>query len=186
MTRAAIARAAGAIEAAGRRRPPGSRAIEAPAWDGGQTWIHGDLLRPNLLVRDGRLHAVIDFGGAGAGDPATDVIAAWAVFGPTGRAAFRAALRGRRRRLGAAPRYRAPSGGDDRPVLRRDESGLRALARRTIARSSRMSSGKAGAGASGAHLPKIPPDRRAACPTWSRTHALGEGWPSREEIFPRR
>jgi aminoglycoside phosphotransferase (APT) family kinase protein len=35
---------------------------------------------------------VIDFGGAGVGDPAADVVAAWSVFGPTGRAAFRDAL----------------------------------------------------------------------------------------------
>jgi aminoglycoside phosphotransferase (APT) family kinase protein len=55
-------------------------------------WIHSDLLRPNLLVRDGRLDAVIDFGGAGVGDPATDVIPAWSVFGQTGRDAFRRAL----------------------------------------------------------------------------------------------
>jgi len=55
-------------------------------------WIHADLLRPNLLVAGGRIRAVIDFGGAGAGDPATDVIPAWAVFGPAGRAAFREAL----------------------------------------------------------------------------------------------
>jgi aminoglycoside phosphotransferase (APT) family kinase protein len=67
-------------------------ALGAPAWDGSPTWIHADLLRPNLLVRDGRLVAVIDFGGAGVGDPATDVIAAWSVFGPTGRAAYRAEL----------------------------------------------------------------------------------------------
>ena len=91
MTRAAIAAAAGAIDAAAVAAA-WERALEAPVWDGAATWIHGDLLRPNLLVRDGRLHAVIDFGGAGAGDPATDVIAAWAVFGPAGRAAFRAAL----------------------------------------------------------------------------------------------
>jgi aminoglycoside phosphotransferase (APT) family kinase protein len=50
------------------------------------------LLRPNLLVDDGRLCAVIDFGGAGVGDPAADVIAAWSVFSHTGRAAFRDAL----------------------------------------------------------------------------------------------
>lgn len=36
--------------------------------------------------------AAIDFGGVGIGDPTTDVIAAWAVFGPAGRAAYRAAL----------------------------------------------------------------------------------------------
>ena len=68
------------------------RALQAPTWTGARVWIHGDLLRPNLLVRDGRLRAVIDFGGGGVGDPATDVIAAWSVFGRAGRAVFRAAL----------------------------------------------------------------------------------------------
>jgi aminoglycoside phosphotransferase (APT) family kinase protein len=68
------------------------RALDAPVWTGAPTWIHGDLLPPNLLVRDGRLVAVIDFGGAGGGDPATDVIAAWSVFGPAGRQAYREAL----------------------------------------------------------------------------------------------
>jgi len=67
-------------------------ALQAPAWDGHRVWIHADLLRPNLLVRDGRLAAVIDFGSFGAGDPAADVIPAWAVFGAQGRQAFRAAL----------------------------------------------------------------------------------------------
>jgi aminoglycoside phosphotransferase (APT) family kinase protein len=68
------------------------RALQAPAWEGTPVWIHADLLRPNLLVDGGRLCAVIDFGAAGAGDPAADVIAAWSVFGPAGREAFRAAL----------------------------------------------------------------------------------------------
>jgi len=68
------------------------RALRAPVWDGRPTWIHADLLRPNILVEGGWLTAVIDFGGAGIGDPATDVIAAWAVFGPDGRAAYRASL----------------------------------------------------------------------------------------------
>ena len=63
------------------------RALEAPAWKGTPVWIHTDLLRPNLLVNDGRLSAVIDFGGIGVGDPAADVIAAWSVFGSAGRAA---------------------------------------------------------------------------------------------------
>jgi aminoglycoside phosphotransferase (APT) family kinase protein len=67
-------------------------ALEAPAWEGAPVWIHTDLLRPNLLVDGGRLCAVIDFGGAGLGDPAADVIAAWSVFGRAGREAFRAAL----------------------------------------------------------------------------------------------
>ena len=68
------------------------RALRAPVWRGRPTWIHGDLLPPNLLLRDGRLCAVIDFGGVGGGDPATDVIAAWSVFGAAGRVAYREAL----------------------------------------------------------------------------------------------
>jgi len=68
------------------------RALEAPAWQGSPVWIHADLLRPNLLVGGGRLRAVIDFGAAGIGDPAADVVAAWSVFGPAGRETFRAAL----------------------------------------------------------------------------------------------
>ena len=67
-------------------------ALETAAWAGNPVWIHTDLLRPNLLVESGRLCAVIDFGSAGAGDPAADVIAAWSVFGPTGRDHFRSAL----------------------------------------------------------------------------------------------
>ncbi|MGJ0223628.1 phosphotransferase, partial [Streptococcus pyogenes] len=67
-------------------------ALEAPAWDGRPEWIHTDLLRPNLLLRDGRLAAVLDFGAVGVGDPAADVVPAWSVLGPAGRAAYRAAL----------------------------------------------------------------------------------------------
>jgi aminoglycoside phosphotransferase (APT) family kinase protein len=69
------------------------RALAAPAWEeGAPVWIHADLLRPNLLVDGGRLRAVIDFGGAGVGDPAADVIAAWSVFGLAGRDTFRRGL----------------------------------------------------------------------------------------------
>jgi aminoglycoside phosphotransferase (APT) family kinase protein len=66
--------------------------LQAPVWSGAPVWVHADLLRPNVLVRDGRVHAVIDFGAVGVGDPAADVIAAWTVFGRTGRDEFRAAL----------------------------------------------------------------------------------------------
>lgn len=69
-----------------------SNALEAAAWDGTPVWIHTDLLRSNLLVKGGRLRAVIDFGGIGVGDPAADVIAAWSVFNSIGRSVFRAAL----------------------------------------------------------------------------------------------
>ncbi|MGH9213881.1 MAG: aminoglycoside phosphotransferase family protein [Acidimicrobiales bacterium] len=68
------------------------RALRAPAWNGAPVWIHTDLLRPNLLVDNGRLWAVIDFGGVGVGDPAADLIAAWSVFNRTGRETYRNAL----------------------------------------------------------------------------------------------
>jgi aminoglycoside phosphotransferase (APT) family kinase protein len=67
-------------------------AVRAPQWDGRPSWIHCDLLRPNVLVRDSRICAVIDFGSVGVGDPASDLTAAWALFGPAGRAVYRAEL----------------------------------------------------------------------------------------------
>jgi aminoglycoside phosphotransferase (APT) family kinase protein len=90
-TRAAIGAARGDIDG-DAATAAWERALQAPGWEGTPVWVHCDLLRSNLLVGDGRLQAVIDFGGAGVGDPAADVVAAWSVFGPTGRAAFRDAL----------------------------------------------------------------------------------------------
>jgi aminoglycoside phosphotransferase (APT) family kinase protein len=90
-TRAAIEAARGAIDS-DAAMAAWERSLQAPAWDGRPVWIHGDLLRPNLLVDRGRLCAVIDFGGVGVGDPATDLIPAWSVFGEPGREAFRSLL----------------------------------------------------------------------------------------------
>lgn len=67
-------------------------ALRAPEWGGPALWIHGDLDARNLLVRNGRLSAVIDFGCLGVGDPACDVSAAWKLFDADARAVFRAAL----------------------------------------------------------------------------------------------
>lgn len=69
-----------------------SQSLESPSWDGTPVWIHGDLLKSNLLVQDGRLCAVIDFGGVGIGDPAADVVPAWSVFSKAGRETFRQQL----------------------------------------------------------------------------------------------
>ena len=91
VTRAAIASARGVIDS-DAATAAWEHALQAPAWSGTPVWIHSDLLRPNLLVHDGRLCAVIDFGGAGVGDPAADVIAAWSVFSQSGRGVFRTAL----------------------------------------------------------------------------------------------
>ena len=64
-------------------------ALRAAAWSGPPVWLHADLLPGNLLVRDGRLCAVIDFAVAGVGDPACDLIPAWAVLGAETREVFR-------------------------------------------------------------------------------------------------
>ena len=37
----------------------------AAAWQGPPVWVHGDVAASNLLVVDGRLAAVLDFGCAG-------------------------------------------------------------------------------------------------------------------------
>lgn len=77
--------------------PPGTvelwtAARDAPEWNGPRVWVHCDLDARNVLVRDGRLAAVLDWSGAGAGDPALDVMAAWKLLAPANRPLFREAL----------------------------------------------------------------------------------------------
>jgi aminoglycoside phosphotransferase (APT) family kinase protein len=54
-------------------------------------WLHGDVHPLNILVDDGRVSAVIDFGDLTAGDPASDLAVAWMLFPPEARPAFRTA-----------------------------------------------------------------------------------------------
>jgi aminoglycoside phosphotransferase (APT) family kinase protein len=61
-------------------------------WHGPPVWVHGDVASGNLLVREGRLGAVIDFGSSGVGDPACDVVIAWTLLAGTSREAYRATL----------------------------------------------------------------------------------------------
>ncbi|MBB5070078.1 aminoglycoside phosphotransferase (APT) family kinase protein [Saccharopolyspora gloriosae] len=61
------------------------KAVAAPVWQGSPQWLHGDLHPANVVVRDGTLAGVIDFGEMCAGDPATDLSAAWLLL-PTGAA----------------------------------------------------------------------------------------------------
>ncbi|MDQ2808762.1 MAG: aminoglycoside phosphotransferase family protein [Chloroflexota bacterium] len=68
------------------------QSLNAPVWDGAAVWVHGDLLPGNLLVVNGRLSAVIDFGGLNVGDPACDLQPAWNLFVGDSRRRFRAAL----------------------------------------------------------------------------------------------
>ncbi|MGW4468762.1 aminoglycoside phosphotransferase family protein [Nonomuraea sp. NPDC004354] len=61
-------------------------------WDGVDRWFHGDLAQGNVLLEDGRLAAVIDFGTCGVGDPACDLAIAWTLLTADGRQAFRERL----------------------------------------------------------------------------------------------
>ncbi|MFI7076329.1 aminoglycoside phosphotransferase family protein [Micromonospora sp. NPDC049903] len=61
----------------------------AAEWRGSPVWFHGDIAVGNLLVVDGKLAAVIDFGTSGVGDPACDLVIAWTLFSGSSRHAFR-------------------------------------------------------------------------------------------------
>jgi len=67
-------------------------ALGLPAWPGDPVWVHSDLLPGNLLARNGKLSAVIDFGAAGTGDPACDTMVAWTTLTARTRPLFRAAV----------------------------------------------------------------------------------------------
>ncbi|MDQ0133180.1 aminoglycoside phosphotransferase (APT) family kinase protein [Neorhizobium galegae] len=61
----------------------------ASTWEAEPVWVHGDIAEGNLLVRDGRLAAVIDFGSSGTGDPACDLVITWTLFDRPAARAFR-------------------------------------------------------------------------------------------------
>jgi aminoglycoside phosphotransferase (APT) family kinase protein len=68
------------------------RTALSTSFEGEPRWFHGDLAPSNLLVRDGRLAAVIDFGTCGTGDPACDLVLAWTFLDTQARDTFRRQL----------------------------------------------------------------------------------------------
>ena len=64
----------------------------ATSWDGPPVWFHGDIASGNLLVQNGRLSAVIDFGTSAVGDPACDLVIAYTFFTGDSRETFRDAV----------------------------------------------------------------------------------------------
>ena len=60
-------------------------AVAAPEWEGPRVWVHGDLHPANVVVAEGTLSGVVDFGAVFAGDPAWDLAAAWVIL-PAGTA----------------------------------------------------------------------------------------------------
>ncbi len=67
-------------------------ALQVPAWNGPPVWIHCDIQPGNLLAVQGRLSAVIDFGGLAIGDPAVDQIVAWNLLSADTRDTFRESI----------------------------------------------------------------------------------------------
>ncbi|MGW5570501.1 aminoglycoside phosphotransferase family protein [Nocardia thailandica] len=73
---------------ADRARAVLSAALAAPDHPGPPRWLHGDLHPANVIVRGGTIAGVIDFGELCAGDPATDLSAAWLLLPPGSAARF--------------------------------------------------------------------------------------------------
>lgn len=57
-------------------------------WDNPPVWIHGDFAVGNMLIHNGKLSAVIDFGGMSLGDPACDLVIAWTYLSENSREIF--------------------------------------------------------------------------------------------------
>ena len=73
---------------AGEVRAVWDDAVAAPEWEGRPLWVHGDLHPANVVVSDGTLSGVIDFGAMFAGDPAWDLAAAWVILPAGGASRF--------------------------------------------------------------------------------------------------
>jgi len=64
-------------------------ALDLPQWKRRPVWLHGDLMPTNILVYEGRIVAVLDFGLSGVGDPAADMLPAWCLFTQAARRVYR-------------------------------------------------------------------------------------------------
>jgi aminoglycoside phosphotransferase (APT) family kinase protein len=67
-----------------------AKLVDVAPFDGSPVWLHADLHTGNVLVQDGKIAAVLDFGDVCAGDPATDLAIAWMLFDDADREVFRA------------------------------------------------------------------------------------------------
>lgn len=73
---------------AGRARSRLHEVASTSAWIDAPRSLHGDPHVQNLIVDDGRLVGLIDFGDITSGDPASDLTPAWLVFDGDARLAF--------------------------------------------------------------------------------------------------
>jgi len=108
-------------------------AVEAEAWHGPSVWVHRDLLGTNLLSGDGRLTAVIDFGGLAVGDPAADLMAAFHVIRAEDRPRFGAILSANDATWARARGWALTQGLEALPYYLDTHPGMVAMARHVLA-----------------------------------------------------
>lgn len=65
----------------------------ASTWQNEPVWIHGDIAVGNLLISNGKLSAVIDFGQLAIGDPACDLAIYWTFLSGESQNIFRQVLK---------------------------------------------------------------------------------------------
>jgi aminoglycoside phosphotransferase (APT) family kinase protein len=65
-----------------------NRAISS-TWQHDPVWVHGDVASGNILIKDDKISAIIDFGCMGVGDPACDLTIAWTFFKGNSRKLFK-------------------------------------------------------------------------------------------------
>jgi aminoglycoside phosphotransferase (APT) family kinase protein len=111
-------------------------ALTAPGYDGPPVWLHGDLHPANILVNDGQVSGVIDFGDITAGDPASDLSVAWMLLPTGGHAIFWSAYQAAGGRADDAVRARARGWALNLAVVflahSEDNPVLRQVGRRTL------------------------------------------------------
>ncbi len=59
------------------------------SWNKSPVWVHGDFASGNIIVKENKLTAIIDFGCMGIGDPACDLVIAWTFLKGKSRKVFR-------------------------------------------------------------------------------------------------
>ena len=111
-------------------------ALAAPGFDGVPVWLHGDLHPANILVNDGQVSGVIDFGDITAGDPASDLSVAWMLLPPGFHVSFWSAYQAAGGRAGDALRARARGWALNLAIVflahSEDNPALRQVGRRTL------------------------------------------------------
>lgn len=65
---------------------------QLPQWHNPPVWVHGDFLPGNIIIKNKKLSAVIDFSDVGIGDPACDLVIAWSLLNKESRNIFRKKL----------------------------------------------------------------------------------------------